>query len=71
MSLGSEYRMVSFRSGVSLASGVPSSKQKFRDRSVYVRLQAGQRFICKENYFPFVIFHIPLVIFSRRFSNDR
>ena len=26
-------------------SGVPSSKQKFRERSVYVRLQVGQRFI--------------------------
>lgn len=31
--------------GAALASGVPSSKQKFSDGSVYVRLQVGQRFI--------------------------
>jgi hypothetical protein len=40
--------MVAFGSaagGASLASGVPSSKQKFRERSVYVRLQVGQRFM--------------------------
>jgi hypothetical protein len=37
--------MVAFGSGASLASGVPSSKQKFRERSAYVRLQVGQRFI--------------------------
>jgi hypothetical protein len=33
--------------GAPVASGVPSSKQKFRERSVYVRLQVGQRFIGK------------------------
>ena len=41
--------MVAFGSGAggpALASGVPSSRQKFSDRSVYVRLQVGQRFIC-------------------------
>jgi len=42
--------MVAFGSGpegASLASGVPSSKQKFSDGSEYVRLQVGQRFISK------------------------
>ena len=47
MSLGPGYLMVAFGSGAAGApmSGVPSSKQKFRERSVYVRLQVGQRFI--------------------------
>ena len=47
MSLAGGYRIVAFGSigGASAASGVPSSKQKFRDVSVYVRLQVGQRFI--------------------------
>lgn len=44
MSLADGYRIVALRSG-SVDSGVPSSKQKFRDVSVYVRLQVGQRFI--------------------------
>ena len=52
--------MVAFGSGASLASGVPSSKQKFRERSVYVRLQAGQRFISKD-YFPFAVLHFSFV----------
>jgi hypothetical protein len=41
------YRIVAFGStgGASAVNGVPSSKQKFRDVSVYVRLQVGQRFI--------------------------
>lgn len=38
--------MVAFGSGAAaLISGVPSSKQKFREGSGYVRLQVGQRFI--------------------------
>ena len=38
--------MVALGSGAAaLISGVPSSKQKFREGSVYVRLQVGQRFI--------------------------
>ena len=40
--------MVAFGSGAggpAVVRGVPSSKQKFRERSVYVRLQVGQRFI--------------------------
>ena len=44
--------MVAFGSGGAApptTSGVPSSKQKFRERSVYVRLQEGQRFICRFN----------------------
>jgi hypothetical protein len=31
--------------------GVPSSKQKFRERSAYVRLQVGQRFILSRKSF--------------------
>ena len=49
MSLGPGYLIVAFGSGAAgplAVSGVPSSKQKFRERSVYVRLQVGQRFIC-------------------------
>jgi len=47
VSLADGYLIVAFGSisGASTASGVPSSKQKFRDVSVYVRLQVGQRFI--------------------------
>jgi len=47
VSLGSGYLIVAFGSGAGppAVSGVPSSKQKFRERSVYVRLQVGQRFI--------------------------
>ena len=47
MSLAAGYLIVAFGStaGASEASGVPSSRQKFRERSVYVRLQVGQRFI--------------------------
>jgi hypothetical protein len=47
VSLADGYRMVAFGSigGASTVSGVPSSKQKFREVSVYVRLQVGQRFI--------------------------
>lgn len=46
MSRADGYRIVAFGStGASVVSGVPSSKQKFRDVSVYVRLQVGQRFI--------------------------
>ena len=49
--------MVAFGSGAGpeAVSGVPSSKQKFRERSVYVRLQVGQRFIweSKENYWSY------------------
>jgi len=44
------YLIVAFGSsggGASAVNGVPSSKQKFRERSVYVRLQVGQRFICE------------------------
>ena len=39
--------MVAFGSGAgpAVVRGVPSSKQKFRERSEYVRLQVGQRFI--------------------------
>ena len=42
--------MVAFGSGAGGASwtrGVPSSRQKFSEASVYVRLQLGQRFIVK------------------------
>jgi len=42
------YLIVALRSVVGaapLVSGVPSSKQKFRERSAYVRLQVGQRFM--------------------------
>jgi len=48
VSRGVEYRTVAAGSGEgapSLMSGVPSSRQKFSDTSVYVRLQLGQRFI--------------------------
>ena len=48
MSRGAGYRIVALRSAVvaaSVVSGVPSSKQKFRERSAYVRLQVGQRFM--------------------------
>jgi hypothetical protein len=44
------YRIVAFGSTTSVVSGVPSSKQKFRDVSAYVRLQVGQRFICCESH---------------------
>jgi hypothetical protein len=50
VSLGGGYLIVALRSVVgaaSLVSGVPSSKQKFRERSAYVRLQVGQRFIVR------------------------
>src|SRR5437762_7505805 len=43
--------MVAFGSGplgVSPVSGLPSSKQKFRERSVYVRPHVGQRFIAAQ-----------------------
>ena len=45
MSRADGYLIVAFGSGASAVSGVPSSKQKFRERSAYVRLQVGQRFI--------------------------
>ena len=72
MSRGGGYLTVAFKSVVgaaSLVSGVPSSKQKFRERSAYVRLQVGQRFIYSSDrglavragvilHFPFVVFHL-------------
>ena len=51
VSLGDGYLRVAFGSGppgASVVSGVPSSKQKFRERSVYVRLHVGQRFIAAQ-----------------------
>ena len=45
MSRADGYLIVAFGSGASAVNGVPSSKQKFRERSAYVRLQVGQRFI--------------------------
>jgi len=47
VSLAAGYLIVAFGStgGPSAASGVPSSRQKFKELSVYVRLQVGQRFI--------------------------
>ena len=51
MSLGDGYLRVAFGSGppgASVLSGVPSSKQKFRERSVYVRLHVGHRFIAAQ-----------------------
>jgi hypothetical protein len=50
VSRGGGYLTVALRSVVvaaSLVNGVPSSKQKFRERSAYVRLQVGQRFMCQ------------------------
>ena len=50
MSRPAGYRIVAFGStaGASAVSGVPSSKQKLRDVSAYVRLQVGQRFMFVE-----------------------
>ena len=51
MSRADGYLMVALGSGplgASVLSGVPSSKQKFREGSVYVRLHVGQRFIAAQ-----------------------
>ena len=56
--------MVAFGSGAAgapVTSGVPSSKQKFRERSAYVRLQVGQRFIVGYGE-SLVIYRLTLII---------
>jgi hypothetical protein len=67
VSRGGGYLTVAFRSVVgaaSFVSGVPSSRQKFNERSAYVRLQVGQRFIylSDRELFPFAISHFSFVI---------
>ena len=60
--------MVAFGSAVAVTSGVPSSKQKFRLGSVYVRLQVGQRFIYDFNGFgmiPTASGAVPLQVFGK------
>ena len=70
--------MVAFGSAgaAPVTSGVPSSKQKFRERSVYVRLQVGQRFIlCVEKSSQraeqksLVIYHLTFFICHFRYLN--
>ena len=76
--------MVAFGSAPAVTSGVPSSKQKFRERSLYVRLQVGQRFILgvenglsvrSRNQWSYIISHLSYIILKtsgfRQMTNDK